>query len=163
MFAIGSRYMYQSILFVCTGNICRSPTADGMLRQKLREAGLSHIMVDSAGTHGYHSGEGPDGRAVAEAARRGYDISGIISRPLKMQDYMEFDLLVAMDEGHLAYMERQKPAASNAAIRLHSEFARNPTWLSVPDPYYGGEEHFRKAFDLIEQGVEGILREIQEK
>ncbi len=150
--------MYQSILFICTGNICRSPTADGMLRQKLKEEGLHHIKVDSAGTHSFHEGGPPDSRAVKEAAERGYDIKGLVSRPVTPEDFQEFDLMVAMDEGHLKTLQAMKPAHSQTEIKLHSDFATNPKWQNVPDPYYGGDEHFTMAFDLIENGVDGLLK-----
>ena len=152
---------YASVLFVCTGNICRSPTADGMLRAKLRERGLSDIKVDSAGTHSYHVGHPPDGRARAESAKRGYPLDDLVARAVTDSDFYEFDLLVGMDRGHIAELERCKPDNSDAVIRLHSSFVKDPIWEDVPDPYYGGPEHFEKAFTLIEQGVEGILQELR--
>ena len=154
--------MYTSVLFVCTGNICRSPTAEGMLRHLLQKEGLSHIRVDSAGTHGWHSGEHPDYRAVAAAKERGYDISDLRSRALKPEDFEEFELMIAMDEGHYAALERLKPAHARVEIKFHSDFATNPVWKDVPDPYYGGPEHFKQAFDLIENGVLGIVKILKE-
>lgn len=149
--------MYKSVLFICSGNICRSPTAEGMLRQKLAEHGLSHITVDSAGMHAFHEGCEPDGRAKQAALARGYSLNGLISRPIRASDFEDFDLIIAMDGGHLAGLERAKPADSKAILKMHSDFATNPLMRDVPDPYYGGEEHFNRAFDLIENGVNGIL------
>ncbi len=153
--------MYTSVLFVCTGNICRSPTADGMLRQLLAENGNDKINVDSCGTHGWHEGSPPDPRAVEEAVNRGYCIENIRSRPLKNEDYYDFDLIIAMDKGHFDYLNLNKPKDSKADIKMHSAFATDSEWTDVPDPYYGGTEHFTKAFDLIENGVKGIMKELQ--
>lgn len=155
--------MYSSVLFICTGNICRSPTADGMLREKLKKEGLDHIVVDSAGIHAFHEGSPPDIRAVEEAKSRGYDISGLVSRPIFPEDFLQFDLIIAMDEGHLHSLRMMKPEESNAVLKLHSHFAKDPVWENVPDPYYGGPEHFTMAFDLIENGVDGILEKLKEK
>jgi protein-tyrosine phosphatase len=149
--------MYTSILFICSGNICRSPTAEGMLRQKLNDEGLTHVKVDSAGIHAFHEGSAPDFRAMAESERRGYPLDGLISRPVNENDFEEFDLMIAMDDGHFRDLTRMKPQRSTTEIKMHSDFAHNPEWTSVPDPYYGGEEHFRKAFDLIENGVDGLI------
>lgn len=158
---MGSSNMYKSVLFVCTGNICRSPTADGMLQQLLKKEGLEHIIVDSCGTHGWHEGAGPDPRAAQEAKERGYDISNIRSRPLRDSDFYEFDLIIAMDSGHFRALTSAKPHNSTSDIKMHSDFADNPEWVDVPDPYYGGKEHFSKAFDLIENGVMGILNTLK--
>jgi protein-tyrosine phosphatase len=128
-----------------------------MLRQKLNDAGMGHIKVDSAGTHAYHAGERADRRAIIAAKERGYDISMIISRPLKMNDFMDFNLIVAMDSGHMAMLERLKPKVSRAELKMHSDFVSNPAWFDVPDPYYGGEEHFKKTFDMIEEGVNALF------
>jgi len=154
--------MYRSVLFICTGNICRSPTADGMLREKLKEAGLDHITVDSAGIHAFHEGSPPDIRAVQEAKNRGYDIGGLVSRPIRPKDFFDFDLIIAMDEGHLHSLRMMKPDDSEATLKLHSNFAKDPVWENVPDPYYGGPEHFTMAFDLIENGVDGILKVLKD-
>lgn len=154
--------MYKSVLFVCTGNICRSPTADGMLRQLLIEHEVTDVNVDSCGTHGWHEGSPPDPRAAEEAVNRGYSIANIRSRPLKLDDFYEFDLIIAMDKSHLEHLNRAKPDNSDATIKLHSEFADAPEWEEVPDPYYGGQEHFTKAFDLIEDGVKGILDTVKQ-
>ena len=149
--------MYTSVLFVCTGNICRSPTAEGMLRHLLQKEGLSHIRVDSAGTHGWHSGEHPDYRAVAAAKERGYDISDLRSRALKPEDFEEFELMIAMDEGHYAALERLKPAHARVEIKFHSDFATNPVWKDVPDPYYGGAQGFENVLDILEDACAGLL------
>ena len=153
--------MYKSVLFVCTGNICRSPTADGMLKHLLEKEGLSHIIVDSCGTHGWHEGAGPDPRAVEAARQRGYNISHIRSRPIRDSDFYEYELIVAMDSGHFRTLTAAKPHNTESDIKMHSDFAENPEWIDVPAPYYGGQEHFDKAFDLIENGVTGILKTLK--
>ena len=123
------------ILFVCTGNICRSPTAEGVLRGRAAAAGLEGLHIESAGTHGYHVGEPPDPRTVEAAARRGYDLSGLRARKLRSADFTDFDLLLAMDRGHLRIMERLRPPETTAQLRLFLE-------REVPDPYYGGDDGF---------------------
>lgn len=147
------------ILMVCTGNICRSPTAEGVLRERLVRAGLAgRVMVDSAGTQGYHSGEAPDPRAVKAAAVRGYDLRGLRARPVQPADFTQFHLLLAMDEDHLAWLRRKAPPGSPARIELlmpHSRrFADIP---SVPDPYYGAAAGFERVLDLLEDACDGLL------
>ena len=141
---------------VCTGNICRSPTAEGVLRFLLEKNALQgRIEVDSAGTHDYHAGEAPDRRAVAHARKRGYDISGLRARQVGAEDFEKFDLLLAMDRGHLRILERMCPPEKRHKLRL---FAAGQ---EVPDPYYGGAEHFEQALDLIEQAARRLLDELR--
>lgn len=147
----------RSVLFVCTGNICRSPTADGVFRQLVADAGLD-VLVDSAGTHGYHIGDGPDPRTVRAARDRGYDLSRLRARKLVTDDFNRFDLMLAMDRGHLDIMRRLAPAGSAAQLALFSDFAPAP-WRGrdVPDPYYGGAEGFLEVLDMVEAGATALL------
>ncbi|MFY8094604.1 MAG: low molecular weight protein-tyrosine-phosphatase [Niveispirillum sp.] len=147
----------RSVLFVCTGNICRSPTADGVFRQLVADAGLD-VLVDSAGTHGYHIGDGPDPRTVRAARDRGYDLSRLRARKLVTDDFNRFDLMLAMDRGHLDIMRRLAPAGSAAQLALFSDFAPAP-WRGrdVPDPYYGGAEGFVEVLDMVEAGATALL------
>lgn len=139
---------------VCTGNICRSPSAEGVFRELAREEKLN-IEVQSAGTHDYHVGEPPDRRAIAHARRRGYDISSLRARQVTKEDFARFDLLLAMDRGHLRILERLCPPEHRHKLRL---FAAGQ---DVPDPYYGGAEHFEAALDLIEDAARKLLDELR--
>ena len=134
------------MLFVCTGNICRSPLAEGLLVALAAEAGLAHaVEVDSAATHDYEVGDPPDPRAIAAAKRRGIDISGQRARQVTRADFAEFDLIVALDRGHRDILRRMAPKGSKARIRLLMEFAPGESpkrQLDVPDPYYGEVEGF---------------------
>lgn len=142
------------ILFVCTGNICRSPTAEGVLRARAAARGLDGLKVDSAGTHGYHVGEPPDRRSIEAAARRGYDLSGLRARRLRPSDYDDFDLLLAMDRGHLRTLRDGSPSGEHSRLRLFLE-------RDVPDPYYGAAGGFEEVLDLIESGCDRLLAEIR--
>jgi len=147
------------VLFVCTGNICRSPTAEGVLRHKVRAAGLTHLVeIDSAGTHGYHIGDPPDPRAIRQAAARGYDLRDQRARRLRHEDFADFDLILAMDRGHLDLMDGMAPRDSAAEVKLFLDYAPEANGSrEVPDPYYGGLEDYDHALDLIEAGVERLL------
>jgi protein-tyrosine phosphatase len=148
----------KRILFVCTGNICRSPTAEGVLRKLAADAGLAdRIEVDSAGTHGYHVGEAPDARAQAHAKRRGYDLSRLRARRFARADFEAFDLILAMDREHHALLARIAPPANGQKVRLMLEFARRAGADEVPDPYYGGPDGFELVLDLIEDAAAGLL------
>jgi protein-tyrosine phosphatase len=152
------------VLFVCTGNICRSPTAHGVLRDLVREAGLEYsVAVDSAGTHDFHVGESPDRRAQAHAARRGYDLSQLKARQVGPADFRQFDLILAMDRGHLLRLERDCPPEEHHKLRLFTDYVEGRTGDDVPDPYYGGSEGFERALDMIESGARGLLGEIQRR
>jgi protein-tyrosine phosphatase len=144
--------MISSILFVCTGNICRSPTADGIMR-----ALAPHLTVDSAGTHSYHIGAPPDPRSVKAAKERGYDISSLRARKVKASDFHEYDLIVAMDEGHYELLAAMQPKGATARLVLFCEHAGLGV-RGVPDPYYGGPRHFEECLDLIEQGCKALLK-----
>ena len=146
------------VLFVCTGNICRSPTAEGVFRKLVAEAGMSEtIIADSAGTHGYHIGEPPDPRARAAAAQRGYDLNGLRARKLERADFERFDLLVAMDRGHLEALSRLAKPAEVRKVRLMMSYARASGETDVPDPYYGGPQDFERALDMLEDAARGLL------
>ena len=149
------------ILFVCSGNICRSPTAEGVARHLIETAGLAgSIIVDSAGTNGYHVGEAPDPRARKAAEKRGYDLSGLRARKLEIEDFHKFDLLLAMDAGHLRIMREQCPEAYRPKLQLLMKYARSHALDEVPDPYFGAEKGFEAVLDYCEDAVEGLLEEI---
>ena len=149
------------ILFVCTGNICRSPTAEGVFREHLRRAGLeAKVRTDSAGTLDYHSGEPPDRRACAHARARGYDISGLRARQVAPADFAAFDLLLAMDRGHLEYLRQLSPAEHRHKLRLFLDFAGKRD-ADVPDPYYGGPEGFEGVLDMIEAASGGLVDHVR--
>ena len=153
------------VLFVCTGNICRSPSAEGVLRKMAAEAGLAgRIEIDSCGTHGYHTGEPPDPRAIRQAARRGYDLEDLRARTLVDADFTRFDLILAMDQGHMSWLRRLAPERAGAELRLFMDYAEaSPGLREVPDPYYGGLADYDLALDLIEDGVAGLLRRLQQR
>lgn len=146
------------ILFVCTGNICRSPTAEGVAQHAIQAAGLQDLLeVDSAGTHGHHVGEAPDPRARMVAGRRGYDLSALRARKLESRDFQEFDLLLAMDAGHLEIMQRACPEVYRPKLGLFMSYARNFNVDEVPDPYFGGEKGFEVVLDYCEDAVRGLI------
>lgn len=146
------------VLFVCTGNICRSPTAEGVARRMFAEAGLGErVEFESAGTHGYHVGEAPDPRTCKVAARRGYDLSSQRARKLDDADFSRFDLLLAMDQSHFEQMQRRCPPSLRQRIALFTSHAAGGAPRDVPDPYYGGPDGFDEVIDLCEAGVRGLL------
>ncbi len=147
------------ILMVCTGNICRSPTAEGVLRAKLQRAGLqAQVLVESAGTQGFHSNEPPDARAVRAAAQRGYQIGNLRARPMKPEDFSSFDWLLAMDQSHMGWLLKRSPPQAAGRITLLMPLARqHPGMHEVPDPYYGGPAGFEHVLDLVEDACEGVV------
>jgi len=150
------------VLFVCTGNICRSPTADGVARKLVAERGHDgRIEIDSAGTHGYHEGEPPDARSIAAAARRGIDLSGQRARRVREADFETFDLILAMDRGHDRLLKRQAPKSALPRIRLFLDYAPNLATRDVPDPYYGAGDGFEQVFDMIEAAAGGLIDAIE--
>ena len=151
------------VLIVCTGNICRSPTAEAVLRHKLAERGLGErVGVDSAGLGDWHVGDPPDRRAVARAGLRGYDLNPLRARQFTTRDYYDFDLILGMDRGHMAAMTRNRPASASAQLRLFLDYAPDPIRArDVPDPYYGGLADYDRALDLIEPGVDALIRALE--
>jgi protein-tyrosine phosphatase len=142
------------ILCVCMGNICRSPTAEAVLREMARRTAPNwSLQVDSAGTHGYHVGDPPDARAISAAARRGYDLSGLRARQLTAKDFSSFDLLLAMDEQNLAAMRR----FGEGRVELLLDYAPQLGVREVPDPYYGGVEDFERVLDWVEIAARGVI------
>ena len=150
-----------AVLFVCTGNICRSPTAEGVFRALLLKHGLQDkVRTDSAGTQDFHAGAPPDRRAIAHARARGYDISGLRARQLHEGDFAAFDLVLAMDRGHLQFMERICAPQYRARLKLFLDFAGVPD-ADVPDPYYGREEGFEQVLDMAEAASRGLIDHVR--
>lgn len=150
--------MAFSVLFLCMGNICRSPTAHGVFRHMVREARLDdRIEISSAGTHNYHPGDPPDRRSQQTAAQRGYDLSDLRARQITDDDFIRHDLLLAMDWDNLALAEHACPPAMRHKLRRLTEFCRHHDAAVVPDPYYGGAEGFTHVLDLIEDACKGLL------
>jgi protein-tyrosine phosphatase len=149
------------ILFVCMGNICRSPTAEGVFRKIAAErAPQMDLEIDSAGTHDYHVGEPPDPRAISAAARRGIDLRGLRARQVEDVDFERYDLIVAMDRLNREVLLERSSAAYQQRIRLFMEFAAGEGDTDVPDPYYGGPLGFERVLDLAEDASAGLLAEV---
>ncbi|OEC34969.1 protein-tyrosine phosphatase [Pseudomonas cuatrocienegasensis] len=151
------------VLFVCLGNICRSPTAEGVLRHKLRLAGLDNLVeVDSVGTGDWHVGKGVDPRTAEAALQRGYDLSALRGRQVALADFARFDLILAMDKQNLQHLQRMRPAASTAEVDLflrRYQSARD----EVPDPYYGGPAGFDEVLDLVEHACDALVHELRRR
>jgi protein-tyrosine phosphatase len=146
------------VLMVCLGNICRSPTAEAMLRRKVHEAGLdARIEVDSAGTADYHVGSPPDGRAIAHGERRGLKMKGLRGRQVSREDFDRFDFILAMDEDNLARLQRMRPPGARAELALLMSYAPQAGSTVVPDPYYGSADGFERVLDLVESASVGFL------
>jgi protein-tyrosine phosphatase len=153
------------LLFVCTGNICRSPTAEAVMRKAIEDAGLSQLIeCDSAGLEQWHVGKAPDPRAVRAASQRGYEMIELRARLFDRQDYCDFDLLIGMDAGHVTEIERARPRGATARTARFLEFSPKLSARvgpDVPDPYLGPEADFEYALDLIEQGTPGLLAAVR--
>ena len=149
------------LLFVCMGNICRSPTAHAVMQHKVNQRGLQHqVIIDSAGTHAYHVGEMSDARSRAKAAEQGIDMNSIRARKISANDYDEFDYILAMDAHNLDLILSNAPYQHKAEIRLFLDFAHaagSSLRTEVPDPYYGGDSGFDDVFDLVDRGCDAIL------
>ena len=153
-----------SVLFVCMGNICRSPTAEGVFRKMVADAELSdRIRVDSAGTHAYHQGEPPDRRAFAAAERRGFDLSGLQARRVVEEDFERFDLILAMDRLNLATLMDRSEEDAHERLKLLLEYSEQKPKGDVPDPYYGGTSGFERVLDLVEEASERLLAAVKER
>ncbi len=150
-----------AVLFVCTGNICRSPTAEGVVRERLAEAGLAaRVTVDSSGLEGWHAGEPPDPRAIACAAARGYDLSAQRARQFDRADFGRFALILGMDRGHVAALRARQGGSAISPIRLFLDFLPpgDPQFgRDVPDPYYGDRRDYELSLDLIERGTPELI------
>lgn len=149
------------VLFVCLGNICRSPTAEGVLRHQLTEAGLAEVIhVASAGTGDWHVGKPPDSRTRRAAQLRGYDLSAQRAQQVSVADFTGYDLILAMDESNLAHLQAMRPGHASAELDL---FLRRYEGAvdEVPDPYYGGEQGFEQVLDLIEAACRGLVIELK--
>ena len=151
-----------SVLFVCMGNICRSPSADGIFRHRLARSGLADVVaVDSAGTHSYHIGHAPDARTQAAALRRGYDLSELRARRVESADFERFEWIVAMDDANVAELMARCPAEFRHKIVRLMDFATRHDATEVPDPYYGGAQGFETVLDYIEDGLDGLLARLE--
>jgi protein-tyrosine phosphatase len=151
------------ILFVCMGNICRSPTAEGVLRHVAQARGLgADINVDSAGTIGFHAGQPLDKRAVLHAAKRGYDLTQIRAREVNQPDYEAFDYLLAMDKQNIAWLKKQIPNEYAHKLQLFLNFSEKYKGRDVPDPYYGNAQGFDTVLDMVEDGVDGLIEHLLE-
>jgi protein-tyrosine phosphatase len=152
------------VLFVCMGNICRSPTAEGVFREYVRRHAPSlDIEIDSAGTHDYHVGDPPDPRAVRAAARRDIDLANLRARQVQDDDFERFDLILAMDRLNHATLIERSPPEHHARIRTLLEFAGETAPADVPDPYYGGAKGFEDVLDLVQSAAAGLLGEIRRR
>lgn len=152
--------MYR-VLFVCMGNICRSPAAEVVVRTLAKKAGLSSFLeVDSAGTHAYHVGEGPDPRVQKAAAKRAYDLRKLRARRLIDEDFVRFDRILVMDRQNLAFARRLCPPEHHGKLGLFLEFAEAIQEDEVPDPYYGGPEGFERVLDLCEMAGKGLIEAV---
>lgn len=151
-----------SVLFVCMGNICRSPTAQGAFEKVVRDAGLdAHFEIDSAGTHAYHVGEPPDRRATTVAANRDIDLAMQKARRVVAKDFARFTYVLAMDLSNLDDLLEICPPPHREKVRLFLEFSGSGSQQEVPDPYYGGAQGFERVLDMVEEGAKGLLGKIR--
>jgi protein-tyrosine phosphatase len=153
-----------NILFVCMGNICRSPSAEGFFINALKRSDIrNQVSTDSAGTHGYHVGHSPDARAVESAANFGVDISQLRARKVRVSDFHDYDLIVAMDRSNFADLKRIQPLDSNAGLEMMMEFHPDRRPQEVPDPYYGGVEGFSYMCELLDSATAGLLKDMEQR
>ncbi len=151
------------VLFVCMGNICRSPTAEGVFRDKIKKTAPNlAIEIDSAGTHDYHIGKAPDARAQVAAQTRGYDISDLRGRQVNPHDFEKFDYVLAMDKDNLTILQKMCPAHLQHKVKRLLAFSHRYPNLDVPDPYYGGQSGFSQVLDMIEDATDGLLDDIKQ-
>ena len=151
----------KRILFVCTGNICRSPTADAAMRHALASRSLAdNYHIDSVGTHSYHVGEAPDPRTINTAHKAGIDMSMLRARKLNTRDFYDFDVLLAMDHGHLSAMQSLAPTDSTAELALYLPYCGITSHQELPDPYYGGQDGFELVLDLCQRATDNLVARI---
>jgi protein-tyrosine phosphatase len=152
------------IVFFCMGNICRSPTAHGVFRQRVAQAGLQDwVRMDSAGTHNFHPGKAPDIRTQQHARLRGYDLSDLRARQLVDEDFEQAHLLLGMDWDNMALAESMAPSHAVRKLRRLTEFCQQHADTVVPDPYYGGAPDFERVLDLVEDACDGLLLYVQKR
>ena len=154
------------VLFVCMGNICRSPTAQGVFRKMVAEAGGGldgNVTIDSAGTHAFHVGEPPDERAQQAAQRRGYEIADLRARQVTQDDFRDHDLILAMDWENLALLQQQCPKSFKHKLHLLMRYAGEHDAATVPDPYYGGPEGFNTVLDYVEDACQGLIEVVRKR
>lgn len=150
-----------SVLFLCTGNICRSPTAEAVFRQRIKASNYADsVRYDSAGTHGYHIGERPDHRSIAMAEKHGVPMDGLYARKLAAEDFSKFDYIVAMDAGHADFARNAANGQGRAKIRLLLDGHPEYDGMDVPDPYYGSMADFKQTYDLIVSGIDHFMSQI---
>ncbi len=154
----------NKVLFVSTGNLCRSPSAEGVFRSLVAEAGLADdVQTDSAGTHSFHIGETPDARAQVAARKRGYDLSHITARQVTADDFLEYDLILVMDWENLSALRQICPKLYHHKLMLLMRFSNEYEEATVPDPFYGGTENFGKVLDYLEDACQGVLEVIRKR
>jgi protein-tyrosine phosphatase len=159
-----SMAMTTRVLFVCMGNICRSPMAEGVFRHMVRQAGLDDVVtVDSAGTHAFHAGDIPDKRAQASAAKRGYDLSELKARRVVESDFDDFDMVLAMDWDNLALLQQMAPKKLHHKVQLLMRFATEHESATIPDPYYGNTAGFETTMDYIEDACNGLMEVVRRR
>lgn len=149
---------FKSVLFVCSGNICRSPTAEGLMRHYSQEAGLSDILIESAGTHGLHQGDPPDDRAVRTSLSHGIDIRKQRARKFQAEDFDRFDLIFGMDNGHVQHLRSMALTDEHVnKIHLFLDYTDQESG-DVPDPYYGADDGFEQVYNIIENGIKSLVK-----
>lgn len=157
-----SSHSQHKILFVCMGNICRSPTAEGVFRHLVHQEGVGHLFhIDSAGTHNYHPGSPPDPRSIRAAEARGIDIASLRARQINPEDFDAFDLILAMDWDNFALLEEMCPGEHRGKLRRLAEYSSAESVEVVPDPYYDGAHAFQHVLDLVEDCCEGLLADLK--
>lgn len=153
--------MSVNVLFVCLGNICRSPTAHGIFLHYVKQRGLQdRISVDSAGTGDWHVGHAPDKRSTATALRRGYDLSELRARQVSRDDFAQFDYIIAMDAENLRNLQHMQPKEFDGELKLFLDYGDQSGYTEVPDPYHGGAADFERVVDLVENAANGLLEHI---